>query len=195
VRCSRIAAVSVCLLSLTIAATGGDAAQLCLDPEPRTGSNQSYDCSGHPFPHDYIGYDSDGGVPCNTRLDVADECDLGIGLRDDDPPLYYGYSISRSASDPFVNTGPLGETATLYLWYVCTKEDGLSLAELSLSGSLIIVSFTPLNGFLNLGSATDLVLVGSGCPAGPVVAGEIVVRSGGTPVRTSPWGRVKSLYR
>lgn len=193
-RCGCIAALSVCLLPLLVAATGSDAAQLCVDPEPRTGSNRSYDCSGAPFPHDYIGYDSDGGVPCHTRLDVADQCDLGIE-RGDDLPLLYGYSISRSGSDPFVNSGPLEETATLYLWYVCTKENGLSLAQLSLNGTLTIVSFTPRSGFLNVGTAADLVLVASGCPAGPIIAGEILVYSGGTPVQNSPWGSIKSRYR
>lgn len=184
-----------CLLLPFITATGGEAGHLCVDVHPRDGGNQSYDCTGRAFTHDYIGYDSDGALPCHTRLDVADQCDLGIGRGDDPDPLIYGYSISHSPSDPFVNNGPREETAVLYLWYVCTKEEGLSVVELSLTGTLMPIAFTPLNGFLNLGSVTDLVLTATGCPAGPVVIGEIVARDSSTPIQSSPWGFVKSRYR
>jgi hypothetical protein len=186
--------VSVCLALLFLAATG-EAGQLCLHPSSRSGANLSFDCDGNAFPNDYIGYDSGGGVPCHTRLDVADQCDLGIGRRDDDPPLVYGFSISRSPSDPFVNRGPYEETTVLYLWYVCTREDGLSGAEFSFTGTMTPLEFTPLNGFMNAGTDADLILSATGCPSGPVVVGEILVRDAISPIAHLRWGRIKSRYR
>jgi hypothetical protein len=39
----------------------------------------------------------------------------------------------------------------------------------------VILSFAPTNGFLNAGTATDLLLSVANCPCGPVHVGDLVV--------------------
>ena len=44
--------------------------------------------------------------------------------------LRYGWTISKSISDPFANTGsPSGEVEPLYLWYQCSVGDGMTGAR------------------------------------------------------------------
>jgi hypothetical protein len=83
--------------------------------------------------------------------------------------------ISGSITDPYVNTGlPTGGALVLYLWYLADWQDGLSAAEFDLTGSIQVDSFLALNGFLNTGGATNLLLAVGGCPRGPLVAGQIL---------------------
>jgi hypothetical protein len=67
----------------------------------------------------------------------------------------------------------------LYLWYTYNSPDGLSAADISVAsdppGSVSVLAFTPMNGFLNAGSATNLLLAVGGCPNGPLLTGSWIV--------------------
>ena len=93
----------------------------------------------------------------------------------------YGWTISASSTDPFVNTIPFSlGLHTYYLWLACCDlpagmQQGLTAAEFSLfSQGGTIFAFTPMNGFVNDGTTLDLRLSVDGCPCGPVVAGSIL---------------------
>jgi hypothetical protein len=43
--------------------------------------------------------------------------------------------------------------------------------DLAVPTGMLNLGFTPLNGFMNTGGASDLLLSVAGCPEGPVVAG------------------------
>ena len=165
---------------------------LCFTPSP-AGLNASAECTVNTvYPNDWAGYASDASERCTS---VAGEpafypCPQGAAPGTGSP---FGFTLSRSAADPYDNFGPLaGTPATLYLWYPCALR-GLAAAEFSVTGGLRVLSFTPMNGFLNAGTSTDLLLV-SPCVWAPVVAGRFLVEA---PVSSpsSSWGRVKSLYR
>jgi hypothetical protein len=86
----------------------------------------------------------------------------------------YGWTISSSPSDPFVNTGPVtGAPLSLYLWLACSDNGGMSAAEFDLQTppGVFNFGFTVLGSFLNAGGATHLLLAVGGCPTGPVPAG------------------------
>lgn len=92
----------------------------------------------------------------------------------------YGWTISKSSTDPFVNTGaPTPGIDNLFLWFQCSTVDGLAAVDFVVNveppGSIAILAFTPSNGFLNAGSPTALLLAVGGCPAGPVLAGNWIV--------------------
>jgi hypothetical protein len=91
----------------------------------------------------------------------------------------YGWSISSSSVDPFVNTGPfVSGLNTLYLWYQCSVKDGMSAAEFGLASSSpanLIVGLNVQNTFLNAGTATQPLFAVGLCPTGPVVAAELVI--------------------
>jgi hypothetical protein len=95
----------------------------------------------------------------------------------------YGWTISSSAVDPFVNTGTVpgpGSLLTLYVWYQCSVKDGMSAAEFGLqssNGANSILAFNVMNGFLNAGSATQPLLAVGSCPLGPVAAGNMLILS------------------
>jgi hypothetical protein len=89
----------------------------------------------------------------------------------------YYWTISKSAQDPFINTGqPTGGIDVLFLWYLCDG-GGMSAAELTLESSLpeVILAFTAQNGYSNAGTDTSLLLAVGGCPVAPVVAGSILL--------------------
>src|SRR5262245_52014898 len=89
----------------------------------------------------------------------------------------YGWTVSKSNADPFVNTGsPTGGVDTLFLWFQCNVGDGISAADFAATGSLAPpLAFNVSNGFLNAGNATALLLAVGGCPAAPIVAGSWLV--------------------
>jgi hypothetical protein len=96
----------------------------------------------------------------------------------------YEFSISASSSDPHVNTSsPAGGIRNLYLWLVCTDE-GLSAFEGDVTGSLTVYGFNPLNGVLNAGGATNLLMAVPGCPVGAdvdfLLGYWVVMDTGGT---------------
>jgi hypothetical protein len=102
--------------------------------------------------------------------------------RAEGPP--YGWSISASSTDPFVNTTPfVAGVQTVYLWLVCSTPapagpGGMAAAEFALCSSNpsnVILATTTMNGFLNAGSPTQLLLAVGGCPTGPVHAANILM--------------------
>jgi hypothetical protein len=89
----------------------------------------------------------------------------------------YGWTVSHSSTDPLVNSGlPNGSTDNLFLWFYCSTE-GMSAAEFDVvslpPGN--VLAFNPMNGYLNAGNATHLLLAVGGCPSAPVVAGSILI--------------------
>lgn len=90
----------------------------------------------------------------------------------------YGWSISASSTDPAVNSGSVapGLPASLYLHLDCTTIDGMAAMEADIAATgLLFLSFTPLNGVLNAGAATSLLLAVGGCPTDDFLAGAIGV--------------------
>ena len=86
----------------------------------------------------------------------------------------YGWTISSSSSDPFVNSGsPAPGLLPLYLWLQCSPDGGMSAAEfdLTIPAGVSNFGFTPALNFLNAGGPSDLLLAAGGCPEGPVLAG------------------------
>lgn len=76
------------------------------------------------------------------------------------------FSISASDQDPYVNMSPPTDgPRNLYLWATCV-EDGLAAFELGFTGTLNVWGFNPMNGVMNAGTATDLMLAIPGCPYG-----------------------------
>ncbi|MGQ0721632.1 MAG: hypothetical protein ACT4PE_08680 [Candidatus Eiseniibacteriota bacterium] len=84
----------------------------------------------------------------------------------------YIWTISSLATNPLMNVGePTGGIMTLYLWLWCALDGGASAAEFDIAGPAgSVLAFTPINGFLNAGGTTNLLLA-TPCNAGPVVAG------------------------
>jgi hypothetical protein len=175
--------VVIVLCGLVAASMAGE---LCLLLSASHGLNVSDNCLDlHVFSNNWIGFRSGEGEPCYC-FPYNDLCSEGG----------FGWTISSSPTDPFENraAAPLG-TGQLYLWYYCTNElRGLASAEFDLGGTMTVLNFTPMNGFINAGDATHLLLSAAGCPYGPVVAGAIQV-SDLVPVESETWGRIKSTYR
>lgn len=96
--------------------------------------------------------------------------------------LYFDLTLSASASDPFVNSGPVsGSTLDLYLWLVC-EESGLDgvwsvSCEFTPPPGVVTLGFDPLGGCLNAGDDTDVLLAIPGCPQGPQTLGVWYVMS------------------
>jgi len=97
---------------------------------------------------------------------------------------FFGWTVSNSSTDPFVNSGSIGPgpsmfAGNLYLWLDCDGTgNGMAAAEMDvveLRGAGAPTGFSPLSGFLNAGSATALLLAVGGCPQGPVLAGAFSV--------------------
>lgn len=90
----------------------------------------------------------------------------------------YGFTVSSSNSDPFVNSGTTTNAPlVLNLWLQCAVPGGMSAAEFDFQippGSSNF-GFTALNGFLNAGGNSNILLAVGACPQGPVVAGSWTV--------------------
>jgi hypothetical protein len=91
----------------------------------------------------------------------------------------FGWTISGSAADPYVNTGTATNgVVNLTLWLVCTDGTlGMASAEFDLvpQGTMSVLAFTALPPFLNAGGATNLLLAVGGCPPGPLPAGTVLI--------------------
>ncbi|MFN8176931.1 MAG: hypothetical protein U0167_03355 [bacterium] len=86
----------------------------------------------------------------------------------------YLWELSFSAASYGVHTSPPRPgTVPVYLWFACAAADGMSVAEFAVhtEGALSVLDFTPMNGFLNAGTATELLLSVGGCPHGQILAG------------------------
>lgn len=97
----------------------------------------------------------------------------------------YGWTISDSDSDPYVNTGGSGLlTKTVYLWLACDAAkpaEGVQSAEFGILCSppaRTISSFTPAAGFTNSGVDPSQPRLSAGCVTGPRLAGSLVVNTG-----------------
>jgi hypothetical protein len=79
----------------------------------------------------------------------------------------YEFSLSASSTEPFQNTAPpAGGVRNIYLWATCI-DDGISVFEGNLaSNGAAVYAFNPLNGVMNVGGATALLLAVPGCPYG-----------------------------
>jgi hypothetical protein len=172
-----------CFLVLGLVGTAA-AGELCLVPSAANGRNITVACGGVGYSNEQRGYGTDGASSCWEA-----SCLFHGGS--------FAWSISSSSTDPHENIGPLGGTASLYLWLDCNNTGtlGMAAAEFGLSGSgLDVVAFTPMNGFLNAGTATELLIAVGGCPRGPLVAGRIDVEAT-VSVDGSTWGGIKGGYR
>ncbi|MGQ0722830.1 MAG: FlgD immunoglobulin-like domain containing protein [Candidatus Eiseniibacteriota bacterium] len=70
----------------------------------------------------------------------------------------YDFTISASANDPFADTSPpTYGIRNLYLWVTCAPA-GVAAFETGVGGTLAPVAFVPVNGVLNAGNATELLL-------------------------------------
>ncbi len=90
----------------------------------------------------------------------------------------FGWTISNSLVDPNVNTGAsTGGVVSLGLWLQCGLGNGMASAEfdLGVSGAMSVLAFTAMNGFLNAGGSTNLLLAVGACPSGPVLAGTVLI--------------------
>jgi len=96
----------------------------------------------------------------------------------------FGFTISNSTTDPLSTSGAIAPgpnqfTGNLYLWFYCSEEQtGLSAAEfdvVELQGGGPPIAFNPAPGFLNAGTASQILLAAGGCPTGPALAGAFVV--------------------
>ncbi|HMB70197.1 MAG TPA: hypothetical protein VKU85_12830 [bacterium] len=97
----------------------------------------------------------------------------------------FGWTISNSTTDPLSNSGAIAPgpsmfAGNLYLWLYCsTNTTGMAameadVQELAGQGGAP-TGFSPLNGFLNAGNATALLLAVGGCRMGPSLAGSFSV--------------------
>jgi len=85
-------------------------------------------------------------------------------------PISFDFTISASATDPFLTQAPPSNGARpLWLWMTCAN-DGISAFEAAVEGSLFPSQFTPENGVLNAGSPWNLLLAVPGCPTGEDIA-------------------------
>jgi hypothetical protein len=94
-----------------------------------------------------------------------------LALANSAPALAAGYkfSISASGTDPLQNSSAATNgVRDVYLWATCI-EPGLSAFEAGLQTTLTVYGFTPLNGTMNVGTSTDIMLAVGGCPFGSSV--------------------------
>jgi hypothetical protein len=89
----------------------------------------------------------------------------------------YGWTISNSMTDPLSNTGTATSGVTsLYLWFFCSSTEGMAAAEFDIEASgMSHLGTTTMNGFLNAGGTSNLLLAVGRCPEGPVVAATLLV--------------------
>ena len=81
-------------------------------------------------------------------------------------PIAYEFSVSASDVDPHMNVAsPVGGFRFLYFWLTCSR-GGLAAFEADVSSTLPILGFEPLNGVLNAGTPSHLLLAIPGCPSG-----------------------------
>lgn len=89
----------------------------------------------------------------------------------------YLWQLSYSADDPWAYEQPAASgPVEVYLWY--TQQEwswGVTAAEMTVQfpAELQLLGFSPMNGFLNIGTADHLLLAVGSCPWGPVVAGKL----------------------
>lgn len=184
-RVTIVGCVPAVVLGLAVGAVS--AGDLCLGE--LNGLNESALCTTHaPVPNGYVGY-SEFGSACTL--------DEFLCLLPSNKVLW---TISSSSEHGQANSGPLSSGQNLYLWLECGTTDPIESARFVLQGDLPVASFVPMNGFVNVGTDTELELLVGGCPPMPVLAGRIEFESPtsvgeGAGVETASWGRVRGMYR
>ncbi|MFN8178840.1 MAG: hypothetical protein U0167_13000 [bacterium] len=178
-------------LGAVLFAASASAAELCFEPDSLYGNVTMDCCSPVPslWPNAWTGY-STLGPPCHSDGWTAfDSCS------NSESPYPYGWTLSGSAADPDQNVGSSGdEPLLLYLWLRCISWCGGAAAAFAIEGDIPIAGFTPASGWINVGSATHLVLAYSSCvDHAPALVGTFSVRT--TAVASPSWGRVKARYR
>jgi hypothetical protein len=144
------------------------------------------------WPSHVVGY-SQFDVPC--EFGTCEIFDPAAGSNQ------YGWTISSSDVDPYVNTGPLDAPLTfLYLWYECNSSVGVQAAEFAVEvddPGLVLIDVSMRNGWLNAATDLgDLLIVVGGCPPAPIVAAQFLLLNVGTvSVEEQSWSGIKSLYR
>ncbi|GJM44202.1 MAG: hypothetical protein DHS20C21_10440 [Gemmatimonadota bacterium] len=182
------------MLMVLLGAQDLAAENLCLGPS-KLGHNLTVDCDPvSPIAHEngWVGFSTDAQGTCETGNNCSPHR-AGCFCSGFD----YTWSISSSATDPHVNQGALPDT--LYLWVHCAAFDGVFAAEFGLQGTVGVMAFDPMNGFSNLGTAEDLLLLAPPtCPTPNLLVGRITVEAS-TSIARDPamrtWGAAKSLYR
>jgi hypothetical protein len=93
----------------------------------------------------------------------------------------YGWSLSENTTEVCANTGtPTFGVKNIYLWHTYATGLKMAAADIAVGGSLAPLAFNTMNGYLNAGSATGLLLAVGGCPNPPIVAGAfIIIDTGG----------------
>jgi hypothetical protein len=94
----------------------------------------------------------------------------------------YHWTISASNTDPFVHSASFAPgVGYAYLWLVSCDvppplQHGIAAAEFAIvSHDVLHLATTPLSGFLNAGSSSELLLWVSECPCGPLLAAELLL--------------------
>lgn len=199
-RTATLAAVVITALFASIAS----AETLCIVTS-QTGNNVSVDCSNtNPqiWPNDTRSYAFSSGSP-SICLDGQFVCGFEPNGDTEEAAVgsnQYGWSISRSSTDPLDTVGPVAVGAVpLYLWMFCSEGDGVSAVEFALQGSasVLLLGVTPMNGWLNAGSGSQILMAVGGCPTGPVLAATVLVLNLNEPVsvESETWSDVKAMYR
>ena len=118
---------------------------------------------------------------------VLGGCVLGLSLTDARAEPF-GWAISASSTDAFVQTAPpVGPgLLNLWLWLICDEVGGAAAAEFDVVATGDIsgpFGFTPQPSWINGGAAAQLLLAVGGCPTSPMLAGQLVLAdlgAGGT---------------
>jgi hypothetical protein len=100
-----------------------------------------------------------------------------MGMAPNPAAANYCWSVSHSSQDPLVNTGlPNAGVDNLFLW-LFGSDQGMAAAEMSLDSLPPgqVLAFNVMNGFLNAGDATHLLLAVGGCPGAPIISGSILI--------------------
>ena len=187
-----LAVSAAALLSLVTTVARSD--ELCFVP-----GSVSSGCEGIGRPLGWEGFTT-GDVSCaDWPIDPGTEAGPYCWALPDCPRYEFGWTISASDADPRVTAAAIGGQQTLYLWLLCTSclrpPSGVSAAVFDLIGTIPVQSFTPVNGFLNAGTDTAVLLAVAGCPRGPIVAAEILVNLPPVSVDPQSWGMLKARYR
>lgn len=105
---------------------------------------------------------------------------LGLLVAPADAGFLQNWTISASATDPFVNEGPpTSGVKFLYLWftgYGFLFECAAAEMGLSTSGTVAVLGVLPINGFAVSGPNDALVIAApGGCVSGPALVAQILV--------------------
>jgi len=186
----RLVPIAIVLLSFTRAPAVG----VCIGPHSN-GQMGTMDCSMEQYwPIHVRGY---------SQFDAP--CEFGsCGSAPATGTEAYGWTISASDTDPYVQTGALSTpVARLYVWYVCAAGEEARAAEFGIENTdpnltLIYVGQAPgsvwLVNYVPFG--TDFVAYSGNCSPAPAIVGEIFfVNDTPVSVEAQSWGGVKSLYR